>query len=456
MDFTDTQKQTAIELAERTYKTLVEAPGDLVSDPVLLRPGDIVVAKGHGKFRTAVVVSVGRKNAKAVFTTPGALTERERLLDSLAERYARRAAVGTEYARTAIKNYDYHVAKVDGSWDGYTRFASQYPPERIEAEKAESQAWLDERPDRQAFIEAERERGIVTVTEAYEEGQAAREGRDPFRYVNFTSCTIKPNESKLVRQSPSDGERYATADETELHQNTDLEIPGARWVRDEPTGEFVSLVVPASYRLPRDIEAELAESAETFERTGVLTEVPTDEALEARGGAAQAQSDDDDEALAPLLAERDAAEAEAAQAFHEETELAEVAWAVILTGLEPAISGADAFEDAVSTYKDVTGFEGSNQEVYADARETARNAKLPADAVAAVSRAAIFKATEEAKRTEARELVAKAVDAVAEARLALQEAQRDQSDAYSRQQDIIAESAWATAVLDIAKAGPDA
>lgn len=174
-----------------TWPTIEEAPGQDL-DPTELAVGDIVVGWGFNRARLMVVTSVGRKNAKAVFYTPGNLEEAERMAVKAAEAWARREARLTEAEAAARKNYTWIQAMADGTADLYARFPDQYGAD----EQAKYQATLDELEADggvEASVEAQRTRALAQLAD-----WKASSERTLFERCSSTSATIKAGRCKLV------------------------------------------------------------------------------------------------------------------------------------------------------------------------------------------------------------------------------------------------------------------
>lgn len=178
-----------------TWPTIEEAPGQDL-DPTELHVGDIVVGWGFNRARLMVVTSVGRKNAKAVFYTPGNLEEAERMAVKAAEAWARREAHLTEAEAAARKNYTWIQAMADGTADLYARFPDQYGPERKADEQAKYQATLDEL-EADGGVEANVADHRTKTLARLADWKTSSE-RTLFERCSSTSATIKAGRCKLV------------------------------------------------------------------------------------------------------------------------------------------------------------------------------------------------------------------------------------------------------------------
>jgi hypothetical protein len=169
-----------------------EAPGTDI-DPTQLSVGDLVVGWGHGRARTGIVISVGRKNAVAVYTTPGAVDETVRGAEQAAEmlrNVERHEANAAEQARRNYRFYESRLAE-DQSWPSY------YTPERINDEVEYARKWLAEGRDVETYAAeaGARQADAIRTRAEYHETTPLVER------VLYTKMTLKPGKAKLVQSA---------------------------------------------------------------------------------------------------------------------------------------------------------------------------------------------------------------------------------------------------------------
>ncbi len=174
-----TAHEKAFALAHLVWADLDDAPGEIVDDPATLKVGDVVVTRGHGRYRAAVVTAVGRKNAKAVFTTPGAIDQTERVRVAVAERWANLAAELDQAEKFAAKNFDFYLQEADPATRKYG-VPNEY---RAAAIAGGREAFL-------AKARADREAELARLKADSELPLLER--------VLFTAATVKPGQAKFL------------------------------------------------------------------------------------------------------------------------------------------------------------------------------------------------------------------------------------------------------------------
>lgn len=175
------------------WNSLDDAPGEIIEEPSSLQPGSIIAVRGHGYIRTAVVTGTGKKNAKAVFTTPGA---RDVALKVCARHIAQHDQVdklAAEAAERARRDWDFYTTRLNPEDPTYHRFAHIKPAdiERGIAEAKETLASWGSREqcgDRAAAKQRER------IEESYDKARTT--GLQEFTV--FTNATVKPGQAKLI------------------------------------------------------------------------------------------------------------------------------------------------------------------------------------------------------------------------------------------------------------------
>lgn len=166
-----------------------------IADPTTLSPGDLVWAHSRGNWRVVVVESVGRKNAKGVYTTAGAVDQALRSAED-AEKALSPSATAAREAQVsdqARRNWATLEAKIDGTYDLFARFPDQYPAERRAAVAAEAQAKVEAYGSVEAYVAAE-----VSRHDAEIERWAEKCRRPLVERVGFTSVTLKPEQVKVA------------------------------------------------------------------------------------------------------------------------------------------------------------------------------------------------------------------------------------------------------------------
>ena len=168
-----------------------EVPGT-ETNPTELSVGDLVWGYGHGRARLGVVVSVGRKNAVAIYTTPGALDEQRRIAEKV--RATTPESVKNSAEQMARRTYAYYESMVDGTCELFTRFS--YSPERIADERAQAEVRLAEFGSVERYVTVQR----ALAAHRLEEAQA-NHSRPLVERVLFTKMTLKPGRCKLVQSA---------------------------------------------------------------------------------------------------------------------------------------------------------------------------------------------------------------------------------------------------------------
>lgn len=158
-----------------------EPDGPFITDPRTLWPGDMVLIRGHGRYRLAVVTKVGRKNATAIFTTEGAVKQ---ALDTTAYYAALNNPVDRERlaakARTEAKaTYTFLSEQIAA---GNVHYTDERSLARM-ADMGTLDEFMDrkERLARQSFANACSNAALPLISR-----------------VLFTSATIRPNEAVKV------------------------------------------------------------------------------------------------------------------------------------------------------------------------------------------------------------------------------------------------------------------
>lgn len=191
----DMSVEEADEIAFRTeniesWKGLGDAPGEIIDDPSTLPIGSMVYVRGHGYMRKAVVYKVGKKNAVARFTTPGAYNEAQKHAVWATENYRNREQIGEQAAEQARTSYDYWVAAsspLDESYVGYDR---QRTAERV----AYAETWLSEHGTKDEYVEARRAASIREVEARYQ----VLQDRGLLAFTTMTNATVRAGGAKLV------------------------------------------------------------------------------------------------------------------------------------------------------------------------------------------------------------------------------------------------------------------
>lgn len=172
------------------WGSLDDAPGEIIDDPSTLEAGSFVYVKGHGKIRKAVVYKVGKKNATARYTTPGACAEAEKIADHVVSSYRMREKIGDEVAGQAGGNYDFWVKASSPDFEGYERSAQRWIDEGIER----AQANLAAAGSREEYASAARAARIAHIEESYRRFQ----DHGPAAFTTMTNATVKPGQAKLA------------------------------------------------------------------------------------------------------------------------------------------------------------------------------------------------------------------------------------------------------------------
>lgn len=185
----------ADEIAFRTenieaWNSLDDAPGEIIEDPSTLTPGAIVYVRGHSKIRKAVVYKVGKKNATARFTTPGAYAEAEKFAPMVRENYRNRALLGDRAAEQAGKNYDYWVESSSPDYPRYQTLDQRWVDDGI----AHAQRNLANAGSRDDYTEAARLAEIERIEGRYR----MLEEQGLLSLTTMTNATVKPGQAKLA------------------------------------------------------------------------------------------------------------------------------------------------------------------------------------------------------------------------------------------------------------------
>lgn len=216
MSTTHTDTITAEALRAQAFANIVTLPRgtvpstEVIEDPTTLSVGDSVWAHSRGNWRLVVVTEIGRKNAKAIYTTQGSIDETERIAASALARdpeTERRAAEAS-----ARENYLYTVEAAgpadNAHWsDRIASFPTLYGgedgAERIAKDQAEQAERLSEMGDIDTYVAR---RGLAAYDRAVEHKRYYAETPLHER-VTYTSVTVKPGAAKKAGEYQEDENR---------------------------------------------------------------------------------------------------------------------------------------------------------------------------------------------------------------------------------------------------------